>query len=341
MTSSRVAEQIVLASRPHGEPHPENFRMQQTPLPTLQPGQVLLQTLWLSLDPYMRSQMDEGKSYAPRVQLGEVMKGDTVSQVVESRHADLKIGDVVDGYNFWETFTVSNGTGLRKVDLEVGSISTALGVLGMPGQTAYTGLLNIGRPKQGETLVVAAASGPVGSLVGQIAKLHGCRVVGIAGGVDKCRYVREELGFDVALDHRAADLAEQLRTACPDGIDIYFENVGGHVWNAVFPLLNDFARIPVCGLVAHYSDLGPPAGPDRLVAFMRAALTKRWTVQGFIVSDFDPQIDDFRRDVSAWLQEGKIKYREDIVEGLANAPMAFIGLLNGRNLGKLLVRVSQ
>ncbi|ESW79432.1 2-alkenal reductase [Mesorhizobium sp. LSJC280B00] len=242
---------------------------------------------------------------------------------------------------FWETFTVSSGTGLRKVDLDVGSISTALGVLGMPGQTAYTGMLNIGRPKQGETLVVAAASGLVGSLVGQIGKLHGCRVVGVAGGAEKCRYVREELGFDVALDHHAADLAEQLRSACPDGIDIYFENVGGHVWNAVFPLLNDFARIPLCGLVAHYSDVGPPAGPDRLVAFMRAVLTKRWTVQGFIVSDFGAQIDDFRRDVSAWLQAGKVKYREDIVEGLANAPMAFIGLLKGRNFGKLLVRVSQ
>jgi NADPH-dependent curcumin reductase CurA len=341
MTSSRIAEQIVLASRPRGEPRPENFKMQQTPLPTLQPGQVLLQTLWLSLDPYMRGHMDDGGSYSPRVQLGEAMKGDTVSRVVESRHADLKVGDIVDGYNFWETFTVSNGTGLRKVAPDVAPSSAALGVLGMPGQTAYTGLLNIGRPQQGETLVVAAASGPVGSLVGQIGKLHGCRVVGVAGGAEKCRYVTEELGFDVALDHLDTGLPEQLRCACPNGIDIYFENVGGHVWNAVFPLLNDFARIPVCGLVAHYSDVGPPDGPDRLVAFMRAVLTKRWTVQGFIVSDFDAQIEDFRRDVSAWLQAGKIKYREDIVEGLANAPMAFIGLLKGRNFGKLLVRVSQ
>jgi NADPH-dependent curcumin reductase CurA len=341
MTSSRIAEQIVLASRPRGEPRPENFKMQQTPLPTLQPGQVLLQTLWLSLDPYMRGHMDDGASYSPRVQLGEAMKGDTVSRVVESRHAYLKVGDIVDGYNFWETFTVSNGIGLRKVDLNVAPISAALGILGMPGQTAYTGLLNIGRPKQGETLVVAAASGPVGSLVGQIGKLHGCRVVGVVGGAEKCRYVTEELGFDVVLDHLDSGLPEQLRCACPKGIDIYFENVGGHVWNAVIPLLNDFARIPVCGLVAHYSDVGPPDGPDRLVAFMRAVLTKRWTVQGFIVSDFDAQIEDFRRDVSAWLQAGKIKYREDIVEGLANAPMAFIGLLKGRNFGKLLVRVSQ
>jgi NADPH-dependent curcumin reductase CurA len=282
MTSSRIAEQIVLASRPRGEPRPENFKMQQTPLPTLQPGQVLLQTLWLSLDPYMRGHMDDGGSYSPRVQLGEAMKGDTVSRVVESRHADLKVGDIVDGYNFWETFTVSNGTGLRKVAPDVAPSSAALGVLGMPGQTAYTGLLNIGRPHQGDTLVVAAASGPVGSLVGQIGKLHGCRVVGVVGGAEKCRYVREELGFDVALDHLDSGLPEQLRCACPNGIDIYFENVGGHVWNAVFPLLNDFARIPVCGLVAHYSDVGPPDGPDRLVAFMRAVLTKRWTVQGFI-----------------------------------------------------------
>ena len=268
------------------------------------------------------------------------MKADTVSRVIESRHVGFVVGEIVDGYTFWETLTISDGFGLQKVDTGVAPVSTALGVLGMPGQTAYTGLLNIGQPKQGETLVVAAAAGPVGSLVGQIGKLYGCRVVGIAGGAEKCRFVSGELGFDVALDHRADDLADQLRSACPSGIDIYFENVGGHVWNAVFPLLNDFARIPVCGLVAHYSDVGPPAGPDRLVQLMHAALVKRFTIRGFIVSDFDSQIDDFRRDVTGWLKAGKIKYREHLVDGLENAPAAFIGLLHGLNFGKLLVKVA-
>jgi NADPH-dependent curcumin reductase CurA len=206
--------------------------------------------------------------------------------------------------------------------------------------TAYVGLLNIGQPKAGETLVVAAASGPVGSLAGQIAKLRGLKVVGIAGGPEKCRYVRDELKFDAALDHRDPDLPSQLRAACPNGIDIYFENVGGHVWQAVFPLLNNFARIPVCGLIAHYSDTELPSGPDHTPELMMAVLRKRLLLRGFIVSDFDDQADDFRRDVSEWLEQGLIKHREDTVVGLENAPAAFIGLLKGRSFGKVVAKVA-
>jgi NADPH-dependent curcumin reductase CurA len=209
----------------------------------------------------------------------------------------------------------------------------------MPGMTAYTGLLNIGQPKPGETLVVAAASGAVGSVVGQIAKLKGCRVVGIAGGDKKVRYLTEELGFDAGLDHHAPDFADRLSKACPKGVDIYFENVGGAVWGAVFPLLNNFARVPVCGLIAHYNDTGLPAGPDRTSLVMRAILVKRLTLRGFIVSDFAAQISDFLRDVGGWLRDGKLKYREDVVVGLEKAPAAFIGLLKGYNFGKLLIKV--
>jgi NADPH-dependent curcumin reductase len=216
-----------------------------------------------------------------------------------------------------------------------------LGILGMPGMTAYTGLLNIGQPKPGETVVVAAASGAVGSVVGQIAKLKGCRIVGIAGGQEKVRYLTEELGFHAGIDHRAADFGECLRTACPKGIDVYFENVGGKVWDAVFPLLNPFARVPVCGLIAHYNDTGLPPGPDRTSLLMDAILVKRLTLRGFIVSDFAAQTDDFLREVGGWLHEGKLKYREDVVVGLEKAPAAFIGLLEGRNFGKLLVKLAE
>ena len=333
--------QIILASRPHGEPRLENFQLVESAIPDIQNGEVLVETIWLSLDPYMRGHMDAGESYSPRVQVGGVMKADTVSRIIESKNSDFKIGDLVDGYMHWQNFSISDGTGLRKVDPGIAPISTALGVLGMPGMTAYTGLLNIGQPKPGETLVVAAATGPVGSLVGQMGKMRGCRVVGIAGGPEKCRYMHEELEFDAALDHRALEFPESLVEACPNGIDIYFENVGGHVWKAVFPLLNYFARVPVCGLVAHYNDVGLPPGPNHLPQLMETVLVKRFTLRGFIVSDFEAQADDFRRDMVEWLSKGLIKYKEDMVEGLENAPEAFIGLLKGRNFGKLLVRVSQ
>ncbi len=331
---------IVLASRPEGEPVPENFRVDTAAVPQPGPDEVLLRTRYLSLDPYMRGRMSAARSYAKPVEPGDVMVGGTVSEVVASNVEGLAPGDVVLGQMGWQEYAVSKRQGLRKLDPAAAPIQTALGVLGMPGMTAYTGLLNIGQPKEGETVVVAAATGPVGSLVGQIARLKGCRAVGIAGGADKCRALIDEFGFDAAVDHRSPDMAARLKEACPKGIDVYFENVGGAVWDAVFPLLNDFSRIPVCGLVAQYNMTELPAGPDRTPLLMRAILSKRLLLRGFIVSDFASQHGEFQREVGAWLRDGKIKYREDVVEGLENAPQAFIGLLQGKNFGKLLIKVS-
>jgi NADPH-dependent curcumin reductase CurA len=335
-----MSRRIVLAARPHGEPKPSDFRLETVPVPEPGPGEVLLRTQWLSLDPYMRGRMNAAKSYAKPVEIDEVMTGGTVSKVVRSNHKDFAVGDVVVGYTGWQDYAISDGTGLRKLDPAQAPVSTALGVLGMPGMTAYTGLLNIGRPKPGETVVVAAATGPVGSLVGQIAKIKGCRAVGIAGGPDKCRALIDEFGFDVAIDHRAPDLADKLKAACPNGIDVYFENVGGAVWNAVLPLLNPFARVPVCGLIAHYNATELPPGPDRTPMLMRAVLSNRLTLRGFIVWDFGDQLDDFLRDVGGWLREGRVRYREDVIDGLENAPQGLIGLLRGKNFGKLVVRVA-
>jgi NADPH-dependent curcumin reductase CurA len=269
------------------------------------------------------------------------MVGHTVGEVVDSRSPALKAGDAVAGYWGWQEYALADGKHLMKLDAKQAPLSTAIGVLGMPGMTAYTGLLTIGQPKRGETVVVAAASGPVGSLVGQIAKIKGCRAVGIAGGADKCGYLTQELGFDAAIDRRAPDLRDQLKQACPKGIDVYFENVGGEVFDAVFPLLNDFARIPVCGIIAHYNDTELPPGPDKTPRLLRAILSKRLTFRGFIVSDYADQAEAFRRDVAQWLKEGKIKYREDFVDGLRAAPEAFIGMLKGKNFGKLIVRVAK
>ncbi len=336
---NRTNHKIVLASRPEGAPQPSNFRLEQSPAPEPRDGQVLLRTLWLSLDPYMRGRMSAARSYAKPVEVGEPMVGGTVNEVVATKHPDFKPGDIVLGYAGWQDYAVSDGTGLRKLDPGRAPVSTALGVLGMPGMTAYAGLLTIGQPKGGETVAVAAATGPVGSLVGQIAKIKGCRAVGIAGGQDKCRYLMDQFGFDAAVDHRSKNFPDELRQACAKGIDVYFENVGGAVWDAVSPLLNDFARIPVCGLIAQYNMTELPGGPDRTPQLFRQVLTKRLTIRGFIVRDFADQAEAFGRDVSAWLQQGKIKYKEDVVEGLENAPQAFLGLLQGKNFGKLLIRV--
>jgi NADPH-dependent curcumin reductase CurA len=340
--------QIVLASRPQGEPSADNFRLVRQPALRPEAGQVLLRTLYLSLDPYMRMRMNDQKSYAKPAQIGEPMVGGTVSEVVESLHEGFAPGEIVLAGAGWQDYAVSDGTGLRKLRAAGEArdapgrppLSTALGVLGMPGMTAYTGLLTIGQPRPGETVVVAAATGPVGSAVGQIAAIKGARTVGIAGGPEKCRALREEFGFDAALDHRDPDLPAQLAQACPDGIDVYFENVGGRVWEAVFPLLNDFSRIPVCGLVSQYSDAAAPAGPDRLPGLMRAILTRRLTLRGFIVTDFADQRDAFLRDMGEWVGSGKVRYREDVTQGLEKAPEAFIGMLKGRNFGKVVVDVA-
>jgi NADPH-dependent curcumin reductase len=335
---SHPAKRIVLASRPHGEPKPSDFRLEEYEAPTPAPGQVLLRTIWLSLDPYMRGRMSDGPSYAQPVPIGGVMEGGTVSEVISSNNPAFNKGDIVLSRAGWQTHALSDGKGLTKIDPTIAPISTAVGVLGMPGMTAYTGLLDIGKPQAGETVVVAAASGAVGSAVGQIAKIKGARAVGIAGGKDKCDYVKKELGFDECLDHRDPDLAAKLKEACPKGIDVYFENVGGAVFEAVFPLLNAFARIPVCGLIAHYNDT--EAKPPKWAgAMMRAVLTKRLNFRGFIVSDFAARHGDFIRDMSGWVREGKVKYKEFVSDGLESAPDSFMGLLKGANFGKQLVRV--
>jgi NADPH-dependent curcumin reductase CurA len=332
--------QILLAARPHGEPTAGDFKLVETDIPEPGPGQMLLRVIYLSLDPYMRGRMNAGPSYAKPVEVGEVMEGRAVCEVVESNLPKYRVGDIVVAGTGWQEHALSDGKGVQKIDPALGPISRALGVLGMPGLTAYTGLLNIGKPQPGETLVVAAASGAVGSVVGQIAKIKGCRVIGIAGGERKCRYVKEELGFDDCLDHHQSDLPGRLKAACPRGIDIYFENVGGAVFDAVLPLLNNFARVPVCGIIAHYNATGLPAGPDRVPLLMKDILVKRLTFRGFIVWDFASQYPDFLADVSGWLREGRITYREDITDGLENAPRELIGLLKGENFGKKIIRVS-
>jgi NADPH-dependent curcumin reductase CurA len=331
---------IVLAARPKGLPSPANFGIEDTAIPEPGDGQILLRILYLSLDPYMRGRMDDGESYALPVEIGGVMEGGTVAKVVESRHPGFSTGEIVLSHSGWQSWAISDGTGLRKLDPTAAPISTALGVLGMPGFTAYAGLLSIGQPKPNETVVVAAASGPVGSAVGQIARIKGARAVGIVGGPDKVAFVRDALKFDAVIDHRSEDFQAQLRQACPTGVDIYFENVGGRVWDAVFPLLNDHARIPICGLISQYNESGPFPGPDRLPLVMRKILTKSLTLRGFIQREFVDQRPDFYRQMAAWIADGRVRYREDIVDGLAKAPEAFIGMLQGHNFGKLVVRVS-
>jgi NADPH-dependent curcumin reductase CurA len=335
---SQSAKRVVLVSRPVGEPKARDFRVEDYAVPTPGEGQVLLRTIWLSLDPYMRGRMSDAPSYAAPVPIGGVMEGGTVCEVIASNNPGFAKGDIVLARAGWQTHAVSDGKGLTKIDPKLGPISTAVGVLGMPGMTAYTGLREIGKPQAGETVVVAAASGAVGSAVGQIAKIKGARAVGIAGGKEKCDYVKRELGFDDCLDHRDPDLAMSLKQACPKGIDVYFENVGGAVFEAVFPLLNPFARVPVCGLIAQYNDTTASV-PKWASSMMRNVLTKRLTIRGFIVFDFAALEADFLRDMSQWVREGKIKYREFVTDGLDSAPAAFMGLLKGANFGKQLVRV--
>ena len=336
------AQRIVLASRPQGEPSTDNFRLEQHEVPAPAKGQVLLRVLFLSLDPYMRGRMNDAKSYAEPVALDAVMEGGTVAQVVTSQDDGFKAGEIVLAHAGWQTYAVVEGKHIqRKLDPEKLPVSTALGVYGMPGFTAWAGLEEIGKPQKGDTLVVAAASGPVGGTVGQIAKKRGARAVGIAGGARKCAFVRDELGFDVAVDHHADDFVDQLKAACPDGIDVYWENVGGKVWEAVLPLLNERARVPVCGLVAHYNDTELPPGPNRAPALMASILTRSLTVRGFIQHEFVKRTPDFLREMGGWLGAGEIRYCEDIVDGFENAPEAFIGMLNGGNFGKLLVRVAE
>ncbi|MFT0850180.1 NADP-dependent oxidoreductase [Achromobacter sp. F4_2707] len=334
-------QRIILVERPDGMPDETHLKMETAAIAEPGEGQVLLKTIYLSLDPYMRGRMNAGPSYAPRVELGDVMVGGAVSQVVASKHPEWQAGDFVVTRSGWQSYAVVDGNRLRRVDPKLAAISTALGVLGMPGFTAYAGLLNIGKPQPGETVVVAAASGAVGQVVGQIAKLKGCRVVGVAGAEDKCKYVVDELGFDACVNYKSDDFPAQLAAACPDGIDVYFENVGGRVLSAVIGLLNDFSRMPVCGLIAQYNGTELPLEHNELPKLMRAVLTHRVLIRGFIQSDFQADFPQFLRDMSEWVRNGDVKYREDVVQGLENAVSAFQGLLVGRNRGKMLVQVAE
>ncbi|MBM62677.1 MAG: NADP-dependent oxidoreductase [Acidobacteria bacterium] len=340
LTPDRVNRQVLLNARPVGFPVDTDFKMVEALVPEPALGQLLIRTIYLSLDPYMRGRMDATASYAKPVQLGSVMEGGTVGEVVASKHDQFEEGELVLSANGWQEYAISDGQGIRKLDPSIAPVSTALGVLGMPGMTAYVGLLEVGELKVGDTVVVSAASGAVGAVVGQIAKIKGHRVVGVAGVQKKCTYVTDELGFDACVSHQSDTLAVDLAAVCPDGIDLYFENVGGKVFDAVLPLLNQFARVPICGRIANYNMTSPPEGPNGVPHLMGLILIRRLRLRGFIVWDHADSAAEFIREVGGWVRSGQLKYREDIVDGLGNAVTAFQGMLRGRNFGKLLVRVS-
>lgn len=340
---SQQATQVVLASRPAtGRASLENFRAERTALPVPEAGQVLLRVDTLSLDPYMCGRMNDARSYAKPAGIGEPMPGESVATVIESHAAGFVSGDVVLAHTGWRSHAAMDAAGLTKLNVDGIKSSAYLGVLGMPGFTAWSGLEVIGKPKVGETLVVGAATGPVGSLVGQLAKLAGLRTVGIVGGPKKCAYLIETLGFDTAIDHRSPNFTQELQVACPNGIDVYFENIGGAVWNAVLPLLNQYARVPVCGLMAQQSgNLQHDTSADHLAATMRAVLTRSLQIRGFINYEFTEQyFDSFLSEVGALVRGGKIKHLEDVTVGLESAPQAFLNMIDGSNFGKVLVQVA-
>ncbi|GAC1388377.1 MAG: NADP-dependent oxidoreductase [Vulcanimicrobiaceae bacterium] len=331
----RMNTQIRLESRPVGEPTDQNFKITHVPVPIPGEGDVLLKTRWLSLDPYMRGRMSGAKSYAAPVQVGDVMVGFAVSEVVDSHNAGFTPGEIVVGDTGWQSYASVSGKSLRKINPNDAPISSALGVLGMPGLTAYCALKDIGKPQPGQTVVVSAAAGAVGSIAGQIAKIEGCRVVGIAGSDEKCEYLTSQLGFDACINRRSAGLDGALGLACPDGIDVYFDNTAGKILEAVMRRLNLFARIPLVGLIEQYNATEAPAGPN-----LAPLLVARAKIEGFLVSDHQAHAPAAFAQMAAWLREGKLRYKEDIVEGLERAPRALIGMLRGENFGKLLVRVS-
>jgi alcohol dehydrogenase len=340
--TSKINRRVILAERPKGLPDENTLRLEEVSISQAGAGEMLLRTVYLSLDPYMRGRMNDAKSYAEPVKIGEVMTGQVVAEVVSSNLDGFEAGDYVLSGSGWQDYAISDGTEVMNLGKDPKNPSWSLGILGMPGYTAYAGLLQIGEPKPGETVVVAAASGPVGATVGQIAKIKGCRVVGIAGGAEKCAHVVKNLGFDACIDHKTDDFAERLKAACADGIDVYFENVGGKVLYAVLPLLNSFARMPVCGVVSWYNLTGLPEGMDFGPAIMGTILRMKVKVQGFIIFDSFPKSTyrDFVNDMSQWLAEGKIQYKEQVVEGLENAPAALNDVLLGKNFGKIVVRVN-
>ena len=340
MTKSR---QIVLAERPVGRPTDKTFRLETVDLPDPGEGQVLVRNTWMSVDPYMRGRMYDRESYVPSFQVGQPLDGGVVGEVVKSRNPNLKEGDVVSHFLGWREYALIDGPGAPsaiggafKIDTSLAPAQAYLGVLGMPGLTAYAGLLAHGKPKAGETVFVSAASGAVGSLVGQIAKIKGCRVVGSAGSDEKVAFLTKELGFDAAFNYKTPDVEGALRKACPKGVDVYFENVGGPQLQAVLNVMNPFGRIPVCGMIAEYNATAPTPGPTNLIS----VIPKRITIRGFIVSDHNDMMPDFIRDMSGWIKSGQVKYQETVHEGIAEAPAAFLGLFDGENTGKMLVKLA-
>jgi NADPH-dependent curcumin reductase len=334
MQNDTRCRSVALKRRPRAEPSRADFEIRETSIPSPGANQVVTRTIWLSIDPYMRGRLREQQTYAVAVQIGDVMTGETVGEVVDSAHPDFVPGDIVVGPRGWQSHCVSNGAGLVKLPRHAAPLSAYLGVLGMPGATAYAGVTEILKPKKEETVVISAASGAVGSVAGQLAKRAGARVVGIAGGAEKCLWVQDSLGFDDCVDHRALDLHRELQTACPDGIDAYFENVGGAVQAAVFDLLNPFSRVAMCGMVSQYNEETFPPGPN-----LGFVVGKRVLIQGFIVSDRPERLTEWRKLAAPWVADGSLIYREDVIEGLENAPDALAGILGGQNFGKLLVRV--
>ncbi len=326
--------QVLLASRPTGWPTQDNFRIVESAMPQISDGEILVRSLYLSLDPYMRGRMNDGPSYVPPVDLGAVMCGEVAGEVIESRHPKFAVGDRVSGDLGWQQYAVSNGKGLRRL-APVTPLVAQLSVCGMPGITAWVGLLELGKPEPGQTVLVSGAAGAVGSAVGQIAKLKGCRVIGIAGGPDKCRFVVEQFGFDACLDYKAGNLREQLKAATPQGVDVYFDNVGGEILDTVLPRMNPFSRLPLCGLISQYN-----ATEAYGVKNFRYILINRIRVQGFIVFDFAEHYAAARADLAQWLAEGRLRHHETVAEGLRAAPAAFLGMLRGANLGKQLVKLA-
>ena len=334
---SEINRQITLAARPKGLPTPADFKLVETPIPEPGEGEVLTKTLYMSVDPYMRGRMNDRPSYAANVQLSDVMVGGTVGEVMASNDPDYAVGEIVQAQIGWQAYGVSKGSSVRKVDPDLAPISTALGVLGMPGLTAYFGLLEVGQPKEDDAVVVSGAAGAVGSIVGQIAKIKGCRVVGVAGTSQKVAHVVDELGFDAAFNYKkVSDYSGELKRQHPDGIDVYFDNVGGEISDAVFPLMNVHGRISVCGQISQYNLAVPEPGPRIMWHF----IAQRLTMRGFLVFDFEEKYTEALKQIAVWVNEGRIKYREDIWEGLENAPEAFIDMMQGGNLGKRVVKVA-
>lgn len=330
-------KQVTLVARPSGMPKESDFKLVETPVPQPGPGEILVRMLYVSVDPYMRGRMNDVKSYAPPVQIGEVMGGGAVGKVVASKNPQFAAGDFVEGLFGWQEYTIANGKGVRKLDPALAPVSTALGILGMPGLTAYFGLLEIGKPRAGQTVVVSGAAGAVGSIVGQIAKIKGCRAVGIAGSDQKVAWLRDELGFDAAFNYKTTqDYAAKLQELCPNGVDVYFDNVGGAITDDVFRVINVGARIVVCGQIAQYNAEKPETGPRPLWHL----IVKQARAEGFLVFQFVSRYAEGLKQMAEWLKQGKLKYREQFVGGIENAPRAFIGMLQGENTGKQLVRVA-